>query len=321
MGTLRIVTLYTFFVAFLSACASQISPEILAHQHTAAQVFRDELDLFLPRDEDEAAIKAILVRIKESYLTCDKILLMSVFSKDYEQAVLIPHSSAMIISRAEYFAGVGMEKGNEDECKKLQRHLSMAKIRVVRSKTPSDRIEVVLLTTYASKYFNPRFIEAFIFRRGDGKMVVDKKVITPLHPKSPEYYQAELYIGDMSEFEKYKDGLQRMAWEEGDIFIDRILRKHTYQDLPVDNKPKSVIAVFREPPPPGAKIKIAHWYYNKRGDLQSSFEENHTVEKVNPWFFLVTQSTIFAMGDVDYEVFVNGTMILGRRYGTTWVTY
>jgi len=314
--TLRIVTLYTFFVAFLCASTSQSSPEILAHQHTATQVFRDELDLFVPRDEDEAAIKAILGRIKEAYLACDKTLLISVFAQDYEQAVLIPHSSAMIISRPEYFAGVGMEKVNEGNCRKLQRHLSMAKIRIVRPKTPSDSIEVVLRTMYGSKYFNPRFSEKFIFHRRAGKMLVGKRVITPLHPKSPEHYQAEIYIGDFYKYEKYKKELQQMAWGDGDVFIDRILGGTSHQTLSVDYSPKSVIVVFREPPPPRAKVKIAQWYYNTGGQLRITAEENHTVERLNPWFFLVTQTTTFATGEVNYEVFVDGTKVLDRTYAT-----
>ena len=314
--TLRIVTFYTFFVPLLCACTSHISTEIPPHQQTPAQISRDELDLFVPRNEDEAAIKSILGRIKEAYLTCDKTLLMSVFSQDYEQVVLIPHSRARIISRAEYFAGVAMEKANEAECRKVQRNLSVAEIRIVRPTTPSDSIEVVFRTTYGSKYFNPRFRERFIFRRCAGKMVVAKRVMTPLHPKSPEYYQAEIYIGDLYKYEKYKTALQHMAWEDGDIFINRILGGTAYQTLSVDFSPKSVIVVFREPPPPGAKVKMAQWYYNHLGQLRITSEENHTVERVNPWFFLVTQTTTLMTGEVNYEVFVDGIKVLDRTYAT-----
>lgn len=310
----RIVTFYTFVVGLLCACTSHISTEIPPHQQTPAQISQDELDLFVPQDEDEAAIKAILGKIKEAYMTCDKTLLMSVFAQDYEQAVVIPYSPAMIISRAEYFAAVSMAKANETECRKLQRNLSITKIRIVRPKTPSDSVEVVLRTTYGSKYFNPRFSEKFIFHRGAGKMLVGKRMITSLHPKSPEDYQAEIYIGDYYKYEKYKTNLQQMAWEDGDIFIERILGGTSYQTLSVDHSPKSVIVVFREPPPLGAKVKIAQWYYNTGGQLRITSEDNDTVERVNAWFFLVTQTTTFATGEVNYEVFVDEARVLEKTY-------
>ena len=308
-----------FLCAFVSISLAGSPLQVFADQsprRAASKTFNDELTSFQPRDKEEAAIKSTVRKIKDAYEKCDKRPLLPAFSENYKQAIFMPPSSVMIISRAKYFTGLTMGKVTGDECKNLGRRLIMANINVGRSEGSRDRIDLALVTTYASKYFNPRFVDKFTFRRREGKMQLQKRISFPLYPKSEKYYHPEIYISKLSEYEKHQGDLKQMALDDADIFIERILKGGNFsKSSTLSPGEVAVIVVFKEPPPPGAKIKIAHRYYNQSGDLWDEYDRTLTIKKVAPWFFIGTASEIGSgMASVTYEVSVDGKKVLERSY-------
>lgn len=315
---LCVILLPSVFVGCAPQGRREIPAELREYERMASSLFHDELGSFSPNGNEEAKVKSVLVRIKEAYEQCDKQNALTLVAPDYTQAVLQSPTTAMTISRSDYFKGIGMEKMSVEDCKRLERKMSIAKIKLVKPQESADEMAAVITISYESKYFSPKFIEVLNFRPQGKNWVLSKRVSVPLYPKAPEYYHVQIYIGSASELDKQSEIMKNLALDDADIFLQRLLGAADYTNnraLPIDGLPKVVIAVFRDPPPVGSRVVINHAYYSEIGQRRGTFERDINIEKVNPWFFAITASTIHSPGDVNYEVYLGDALVGSTTYG------
>jgi len=270
--------------------------------------FGNTLNSFQPTEKYGAEAKLLLSTIRDAYEKCNKKSLLSIFARNFKQAIVLPSSRAIAIDRRDYFGSMGTEEIDASECNGIQRRLSIAATRVIN--TDSDGIDIGAITTYESKFFSPRFIETFRFRREEQRLVLLGKVSVPLYPRSVEYNQINLYVCDLGSY--YEQPVDVTALEDTDILLSRICKSGAYETLPGIGR-QAVLLVAREPLPSGTKVGIYHRYYDRNGKLFDTFERTLTVQNVNPWFFLVT-TTILNRGHVVYDVRIDGTKILEQTY-------
>lgn len=113
---------------------------------------------------------------------------------------------------------------------------------------------VSAFVTRGTKHFSPRSIDIFTFRQTGGEWELAEIKSAPLYPIDPGLLDAQIYIGDFIEDYAAVFEAGRAAGNP-DAAIDAIDTEGGFSKYRNQLR-YSVVAVFKEPPPPGSTVEL-----------------------------------------------------------------
>lgn len=302
-GGLAIVIL-SFQEPFLAATAPGMQA---AAQATEETVFPDNTASFETTYDEVRAVKDILInQVRAGYREFDLSLIEPLLARDFQRRTITSQDAILIETREDYLgANREWDKRSAGSGEVLYAIQSAS---VDQTRT---RVNVLLVATYRSKYFNPRFLETFLFEKTNGGWMLKRQVVLPLHPNRPELYDVQIFVVKPCEVSEGK--IQKLAITHGvDAFVDQCL-KGSYDSLPYELG-ALILFVFREPPPVGSEIKTELIYERTYGDFP--FDFTYKVKKSDPYFVIANE--VYSE-DLDgwfiMRVYVDGIKVGERKIG------
>jgi len=168
---------------------------------------------------------------------------------------------------------------------------------------------VIAYTTYASKYFNPHFLETLLFEKtGDGWRLL-RQTLVPVVRTSPEDLKVEIYLA-APQPDLFEDFAKISLAKGADHWVDLFLQRRRDWIL-TDRRKTSVLFVFREPPPVGAKITIEHSWKSRTVVHPPPEKLYYVVKRSQPYYVIENESWVgCCAGDsATYKVYVNGIKV------------
>lgn len=286
---------------FFGCAGTGVRPELIEFKKHTERTFRDNLASYEPKSEAERAIIDILKTIQKGVETFDLPVIEKVLSRDFTLRYATGREHVVIQTREEFL-----------EKRRSWKHKLVPKRRVLMSLVSLREIENTLLvgslTTHQSKYFNPRFVEQYVFER-EAPHLLKTWVVVPVYPAKAELFEPQIFIG------RFKTGYwtseieDAMSREGPDVLIDEYLTPR-YSRFPRDGVRTPVLVLFREPPPPGTVVDFEEDHY-VGGSVRNVFRSPVHVSGANPYFFIRGSGWWFTRADqsVVIRIRVDGKVI------------
>ncbi len=314
---------------------------LIAANIATADEFADNTQAFVGESVGQNRVKEVIVNnLKRGYESFDLAVIQPILTNDFERRFLIRKNTVVLESKDEYLSARQGWKKSPAPVREL-----LYSIRGMETDETGKTIFVVAFSTYKTKYFNPRFLESLVFENIGEHWLLKRQIFIPLHPRKPDLYEVQIFVareawardaGNKSSWSQYSgDGwvgeispptpretkenrpLRKLFRElvvtkGADAIVD--LHQHkAVKSLPYDEV-ISVLFVFREPPPIGAKIVTELIYERSYGDFPFRYE--YTVEKIEPFFII---ENLVRSDDEDGEfimrVSIDGKMVAEKRVG------
>lgn len=174
---------------------------------------------------------------------------------------------------------------------------------------------VVVATERESKFFNPKFLETYLFKEQDGHPRLDQLSMAPIYPPSPDLYEVSIFFADLKPPHWYlgdTDIRKDIIAIGPDAAFEKYIRTFSTRapDRARDGDHIPVIVIFREPPPGGAQIDIVE---TQRGGQGRTFTSRHKVaQSGDPYFFLSGIGWFGSRGSIEVKALVNG-VVVGKK--------
>ena len=327
-------------LAALTTASETVPLEVAKAQTAREQAFKETLDTYAPASPDEQAVISLLQEYRNAFNASDLSRIEPLLAPNFELRYYRPKSaeqySVEIQSRSKY-----LEKRSPWSLAHPRQEKLIVNIRGVLLHPQGKGAAIIAATTYKSKYFHPKYIETFGFTRTSNGWLLRRVLVVPTHPKLEElnvqiFVAREGWARDPeSNWSQYsRDGVvpdeispptlhetkenhplrklfRELAVTKRADAIVELHQQKAVKSLPYDEV-ISVLFVFREPPPIGAKIVTELIYERSYGDYPFRYE--YTVEKVEPFFII---ENLVRSDDEDGEfimrVSIDGKMIAERK--------
>jgi hypothetical protein len=282
-------------------------------RHAASdKYFSDTLAAFQAITTDEIYVKDAFKLMKTAYKSCDRSILTPVVAPAFKELILTSSREAVSYGRQDFLA---KNEVSPENCEGSERELLIAQL-TVHNPTDSGMI-ANFLATYQSRFFKPRFIGTAHFVRDANTWMMDKVILDPIHPIPTEDHRVTLYIADLHTFNLAVEHGNISLLEDTDILFSTVLKQKQYDMLPADGEDRIILFAFQESPLNSTSIGISHTYYKTfGGGIFTAFAEKVDTDRVSPWFYHPSKSTIVAKGTVDYALTMDGVEMLRRRVQT-----
>lgn len=297
-----VIFLLAAFIPF-----AEISPTVAQSDLTSSvksektDLFRDNTATFAPDDASKVKITNLISsKLQKGYETFNLPLIESILTSDFERRYLINSENLAVEDRQSYHAARRRWKTTQTE----HRRLDYAIQRINIGEANRSAI-VTALSTYKTKYFNPRYLETLLFEKADERWFLKRQLLVPLHPKRPELYDVQIFVSD-SDWAEKRRFRRRMRRKGPDWFIDRF-RKDSVDSISSDESWHTILFVFREPPPPGSKIRTEIEFDTASRPSKYTYR----IEKNQPFFVIANKvrSGRDFPGTVTFRVFLDDTKI------------
>lgn len=225
---------------------------------------------------DEKAVLSVLHdKLKAGFERFDLALLDSVLTPDFERLLVASPKSGYVESRENFISARSAWK---NATPKTQRRFSYV-VQNMAAKDGGKTMDVVALSQWKSKYFHPRFLETLTFRNNANQWRLARQVLVPLHPSKPKMHEVELVLATGRSGEgEFIEEFARTAVSEGpDAALDRLPRMKSNDASGY----VTYVAVFREPPPVGSKVKLV--YEVKKSRCRGKFPTEFKIDAVSPY--------------------------------------
>lgn len=293
-----------------SSAMSETSPVLVA-------AFRDNTSEFIPKSQDEAAVKDLMVHNLQAAFERDDLKLLEIaVSESFELWIKPRGTETLVYDRAGYLAS----RMSLSSPAAAHRSLDYS-IRSVSSAAGVDTITVVAFATYKTQFFNPRFFDTLVFRKVEGRWLLDQEILIPIHPALPEGHGVQIFLVDRpwSELQSsFNDGKQTDQGIESAIAM--ALRDGQVEQVSTDNRHHTVLFVFREPPAVGTTIEIEHSDWRPWAQNMEPHKFKYVVTESQRFFVIANESFAGGKGGsggkLTYRVFVNGTKVAEKEAKT-----
>ena len=311
MKTKSLFLLSSLILAF-SGCASvQVSPEIREAKKAREQLFEENLPSYKSRTVEEAElVKKIVENYKHGYETFDLALISKILSPDFELRYYFQEDQVQIQSHGEYLDKRKVWKPRADPHRKL-----LVSIKASHYDEKKNRHTITMLTTYRSKYFNPRFLEVLVFEKKGG-WVLRRVLMYPMHPPRPELYEVRIFFGEYLTGKRSIRGVDvedGMVTEGPDVPFERYVRLSKVGPRSEAGGQGPLVIIFSEPPPDGAEIQTSEQQLEGFGGVPRTFTPYTGFVRVsrggNPYYYLVGSGWWGYSYSVNVQVRLNGVKI------------
>lgn len=296
----------SILVSCESATTKQYTlPANIQTRLTAA--FGDNTGDFTPDPGPKGEIARLIVsRLKVGYEKFDISLIESILAPDFERRFLVNSTGLRVENRDTFLK----ERKGWTKLNKSTREIYYS-IQEIEIGVEKNTAFVTALTTYKSKFFNPRFIEILIFQKKGPNWLLKRQFLSLLHPKDARQFGVQIFIVDEYLGRDFSERFQKTVNQKGaDAFIDQSV-KNGYSFHPRD-KDLTYLVVFREPPSIGTKIRVdTNYYYSGYEDL---FDLTYEMNKEIPYLILSPGGHIDLNGTFRIKVSVDGVLVTERSF-------
>jgi hypothetical protein len=269
----------------------------------------DNTTTFTAQKKEQKEILDIVSKLKKGYQTFDLPLIEKILADNFRFYYHLNDNTFLVDDKTDYLEA---RKG-WTETVRVRREMNYSIQEMILD--PSGKfITVTAFSTYTSKYFSPRFFETLLFEESTGHWTLKQQIVGLLYPNQPDLYHVEIFAQKFL-WPRYGSPslggiFSRGALVEGPSHVlDHYLRTGYQKVIPREGPEKSVLFIFREPPPVGSVIDIEH---QLSGDPSGPllFQFRYKVEKKDPFFVIENRSKpMMSGGWVTYRVFLNGKKI------------
>lgn len=287
-------------LAVLTTASETVALEVTTAQTTREQVFRETLDTYKPASSDESAVIALLKTYRDAYNVSDlsriEVLLAPNFElRYYERFFSEKYYTVMVQSRAKY-----LEKRSPWSPKEPRGEKLIVRVLNVLLHPEGKGAVVVAATTYKSKYFHPRYIETFGFKRTSDGWLLRRILVVPAQPK-PEEHEVNISYATVDDQYLPDDILAARG-------PDALFKKYIQLSCCLSTVRQKLIIIFAEPPPENTQIVVTETTYGG-----SEFESISYVDPSSPYFFLLGKGWRGSDISVGVEVMVDGVIVARTR--------
>ncbi|MBF0356647.1 MAG: nuclear transport factor 2 family protein [Alphaproteobacteria bacterium] len=253
---------------------------------------------------DEGAIVEVLAKIGRAEEDRKLETLESLLAPNFEYRQSVQPEKVQVAKRDEYIAA-RKNWGTDDKS-------NLTKITNVQNIAIHPKGELASATafvTYKYRNFSPRYLETYNFEKIGGAWKLLQLIQIPLHPTKADQFDVQLIL-----VPKIDEAKQIARLAEGNA--DAVVEEWKSKSLSVMNDGYfSVFAVFREPPPVGAKVTLELEGVARRG---SSFTVplSDKVKASSPYYVLsgyVEFNTSWVTW-LDATLSVNEKVVIRKRY-------
>lgn len=295
--------------AFLLISGAGLSPLVHSDVQAASQaevdaMFADNTQTYQTTNADEKTIVSMIGEIKLSYEVFDVSTFQSVLSPDFQFVYFHSDTDALVDSRESFLKYRRKWRVSSGD---INRKLIYS-IHSITSDVTGTLITVWTFSTYKSKYFDPRFLGMMVFEKLSERWMLKRQVLVPLHPSKPKSYDVQIFVSqsDWAEKRRFRRRLRRKG---PDWFIDRF-RKDSVDGIPGDETEHTVLFVFREPPPPGSRIRTEHQFERPWAGILRPYSFTYEIEKSQPFFVIANKTQAGGSGGtITFTVFLDDTKI------------
>ncbi len=284
-----------------------------------AKLFSGQMVSFTPSNNAETLISTLLFdKIVAGYNAGDGPKLASALSADFQQRLMLRSRPC---SRKPQYCVKDFNMGLYDRTSVIAEaakntHSTVRLTYVIQSvKLAEDRnsASVIVLASYKSKYFEPKYIETLIFVKTGGAWQMVQQSMFNLHPTVPELYKAKVLVSEKfwpdEEGKTFSAVFAKMSQEIGpDAAIDYFRNNAK----PRSGEALHVIAVFSEPPNVGSKVTLSGLF-----ELDGKSSKSSGSKKINDLYrhfiFEIVTVPIPEEKTIDFEVKVNNIVIRADR--------
>jgi hypothetical protein len=236
----------------LSGCATLAteSPEAREIRRKVQVELADNTGQYETRTPEESAVKEILIRnIMLGYEGFNLEAIGSTLAPEFQLRYfagkdLAVKDTVKVQNREDYLAARKEWKLRSDPSRGL-----FLSIKGMNTDPTGTKVTVTAIATYMSKYFNPRFIETYLFEKLGTRWFLKTLVMLPLRPSRPELYEVDIIYGDYATPFALFGANEAMMARGPDVLIDEYLRVLKY--IIPDRKLRPFVVIFRESPPGG----------------------------------------------------------------------
>lgn len=330
---------------FISGCqttTAEGAPEVSGLTAQAGNAamnveFADNTDTYVTRNEEEdELIELLLQNIKSGYETLNLQRILNIVTNDFERRFIVSERNVLIENKLEYIDARKRWEKRSEPVREL-----LYSIRGIEIDKAGNNAVVIALSTYQDKYFSPRFLESLRFTKTDQKWMLQRHIFVPLTLSQPEMNDVQIFVAreawardpesnwsmftgrggrqgtfpptlpDAANNLPLRELFPELVITEGADALVELHQQSSVNSIPY-NKGISILFVFREPPPIGAKIVTELVYERSYGKFPFRFE--YEVEKIEPFFVIenLTRSDDRG-GKFIMRVFIDGKMIAEKK--------
>lgn len=143
-------------------------------------------------------------------------------------------------------------------------------------------------STHKSKYFNPKFVEFYVFENINNQQLIKLIVMTPVYPETTEHYDVDVYFAELNDpyYDlAYTDIRRHLIALGPDAAFEKYVKRFTKRAPTKALQEKiPIVIIFREPPPEGSAIDIVE---TQIGSVGNEFRSFQRVSRYgDPYYFL-----------------------------------
>ncbi len=272
-----------------------------------------------PTPEGSLIIDLIGKAIKPALQSDDTTLLDRYLAPDYELRFARSKDKFQLVNRFEFLQALDRMKAAD----KRQRTIDYT-VQAVTQGRDNNAVVISLISTYRFRHFNPRFVEGLLFERMNGGWVLSRHAVAPLHPSEGMYYNVNIIVSKISPSDarsKLATLSQTFLFGDPDRVIDDFEGVEAGKTIVGDEREYTVLFIFREPPPAGAKITIEHQFDRPNFKMLEPYRFDYGVEEASP-FYAIANGTHASYqcsggsfcngGTITYRVFAHGQKVADR---------
>jgi hypothetical protein len=288
----------------------QPSKETLSLRAARERLFEENLAGYQRQDPDETAALVQLAHYHDAQETFDLAALTELLGPEFELRYYTTDDRLQIQDRSTF---LDKRRGWTRHAERPQRLVISAKASYKQAS--GGRVALTALTTYKSKYFNPRFLEVFVFGKHRGSWLLERIFMYPMLPPRPELYEPLVFQAEYLTSKRSLIGLDSAMVVEGpDRVLDRMARLSVAPKRSERGRQGPLVIFFKEPPPDGTAINVVETQLQGFGRTPrgnwSPYTSSVTVQRNgNPYYFLLGAGWFGFNYDVSVEVTVSGVRV------------
>ena len=289
--------LTVLFLVGLSTACETVPPEVAKAQNARENAFRETLNTYNARNADEKELITLLKTYRDAYNASDLSRIEALLAPNFELRYHEPSSekqyTVMVQSRSKY-----LEKRIAWSPKHPRQEKLIVNVLDVLLDPLGEGAAVIAATTYKSKYFHPRYIETFGFKRTSDGWFLRRILVLPATPK-PKELNVSVSFADV-DFGYLREPKFVAAYGP-----DALFAKYIQLSCCLSRQRQKLVVIFAEPPAPGAGIIVRETQIG-RG---RTFESFTYASPFSPYYFLIGVGWQGSGYSVLVEVEVDGVLV------------
>ncbi len=274
--------------------------------------FRDNLSAFAPNSNDEKDILAVLRDgLQMGLAGFDLDRLETHLGQKFQRITFVNKERAVAETRAGFLAARQAWRDQRPPARRVA-----FSVRDITVRPNRRQAHVLAFSTYATKFFTPRFMESMVFTKSSGKWKLIQSTLVPVHPRSPAAYEVDILLAEPVWSSKGRGSFANVfaatAISKGPDHVIGQFKNASFAKLPA-NTDLALLFVFRQPPPPGSVVTTEIIYHQSYGSFPFSFDNK--VEESHP-FFVIENRTYLHDGSGSHatvNVFLDGKILVTKK--------